>query len=435
MGAPSTVSEGLLIPFTVGAGEHAKPAPFLTVAPTPHASPFTYPAWDLMTMRPLDPLPYTSVSFGQQINTAGPFAGTLPISDPRVQNLEYLQATRTGRTALFVDYLGVLVWGGIIWTRRYQKTTRQLLIGAQEFGSYFARRLQPADYATTWETGADPMFIVKQILEETLAKGTILGGITLNLEPAGGSGQRVVVTYPGTQLQTVESIITTLSQMGFTYGFDYGFTWRYVEHEGRKQPAVTMSFYYPREGRTADRSGIVVLDRECLDSAYDEDASKQANIISETGSGSGGLLPITAEADNVLAAGYPRLEEAVSHTQVNDESVLGNIALGDLTLRSWPVTTPWVELPVPYPDPTGRLPADRAVTFGDFKLGDDMIYRVDSVSAGENMDPRWPDGMMFEWRIVAWSCTVAEHGLSKLHLDLGLPPVSATNILAPAPPE
>ncbi|HEY4452380.1 MAG TPA: hypothetical protein VGN13_12395 [Solirubrobacteraceae bacterium] len=393
-------------------------------------NPFTYLAYDLVTMAPLDLLPYTNVTFGQKVNSPGSWTGQIDIADQRVQSIEYLKATSPGRTALFVDYLGEIVWGGIIWTQRYQQTTKILTVGAQEFGSYLQSRLQAADYSTTWEAGEDPMAIAQQVVEEALAKGQILGGLKIALSPASGSGQKVAVSYPGNQLQTIDSVLQTLSQMGFELGFDYGFTWEYVNGI----PAVTLNLYYPRQGRTADQSGIVILGRNVWDYTYDLDSSKQANVISETGSGSGGIQPLEAEAENVIAAGYPRLEAAISHVQVNDEGVLGDIALGDLTLLSWPVTTPSLTLPIPQPNESGTLDPS-LITFGQFGLGDDLIWQVDPVAGeGTNSDPRWPNGMSFEWRITGWTATVKESGVSTLLLDLGLPPVSSANVLAPAPP-
>lgn len=401
-------------------------------------SPFTYPAFDLRTMAVLDPLPYTSVSFGQLVNQSGGWAGALPIDDPRVQSLEYLKATRTGRTALFVDYLGELVWGGIIWTRRYKDSEKKLQIGALEFGSYFRQRLQAADYETTWEgTGkeADPMAIAMQVVEEALAvpAGNIAGGITLTLNPTSGSGQKVSVSYPATQLQTIDSIVSTLAQMGYTFGFDYGFSCAYLP--GTSTPSVTMNFYYPRQGRFASESGIVIMHKDLLDFDYDEDSTKQADKITEVGSGINGLLPVNAEAYNVLDAGYPLLEVANSYTQVNTEDQLANIAISDLSTQSWPVTTPRLELSVPLPGPDGQLDPAAAILLTGFEIGDDLLWNIDPVAGGgENMCPRFPNGMSFEWRIIAWNCTVADAGVSKLELDLGLPPTSPANVLAPAPP-
>ncbi len=392
-------------------------------------NPFTYPAWDLTTMTQLDSLPYAGVTFGEALNQPGPWQGSLLLTDPRIRTLSYLDSSRTGRTLLCVDLAGVLVWGGIIWTRRYQKSTKLMQVGAQEIGSYFQQRLQANDYTATWNGGADPMLIAQTVIADAqaMAGGSIAGGVTLTLNPATGSGQSVSASYPGTQLQTVDQIVSTLAQMGYTLGFDYSFDVAYLP--GTRTPGVTMNIWYPRQGRSADRSGIVLLSQDTIDWTYDEDSTKQATTIWETGSGTGNLQPIEASA---TLPGYPLLEQTFSRSDVNTESILANVALNDLGLSCYPITTPTIAIPVPVPDAQGR-PDPTRLGFGDFGLGDDLLFRVDPVAGGGlNTDPRFPNGLYFEWRINNWTCTVADKGVSTILFDLGVPPVNT--IPPPQPP-
>ena len=92
------------------------------------------------------------VSFGQQVNSPGPFAGTLAITDPDVAALDWQDATLTGRTLLGVEYLGELIWGGILWTNDWDDSAAgmPLPVSGAEMGSYFAARLQALDYSVEW---------------------------------------------------------------------------------------------------------------------------------------------------------------------------------------------------------------------------------------------------------------------------------------------
>lgn len=403
-------------------------------------SPFTYPAWDLLTLDALDPLPYTSVGFGRELNRAGAWSGQLLISDPRVQELDYLGASNTGCTALFVDYLGTLIWGGVLWTRRYNETSKTLRVTAQEFGSYFAQRLQAKDYATTWEGeehSEDPMVIAETILndaqnreaEPDVAPAKIMLGIAIIINRHEPGAPPVNASYPGTQLQTIDSIISTLSQMGYKAGFDYSFDVAYLH--GTKTPAVTLNFWYPTQGRSAEEANITIGPQDCQDWNYDEDSSKQADLVVETGTGSGGLQPVRASA---APPGYPLLEKATSHSQVNNEGVLAGIAFGELAQTVYPVTTPWLILPIPMPDPQGHVDPAK-FTFGDFELGDELTFRVDPVSENSmNSSPRFPNGMKFTWRISNWTCAVADKGISTLTFNLSIPPVGESEIPPPKPP-
>ena len=390
-------------------------------------NPFLYPAFDLTSMVALDALPYVACQFGQTLNAPGSWTGSLPIADPSVRSLAYLDSSRTGRTLLCVDLGGVLVWGGIIWTRRYQESAKRLQVGAMEIGSYFAQRLQALDYSTSFSAGADPMTIAKTVLTDATAVSTIAGGITVTLNPAGGSGQTVAASYPGTQLQTIESIVSNLSQMGYTLGFDYSFDVAYLP--GTKTPGVTMNIWYPRQGRTAAASQIVITNKDSLDFTYDEDSTKQANEITETGSGTGGLQPVKVSAST---SGYPLLQTAISHADVNDLGILSNMAFGDLEQLCWPVTTPTITLPVPTPDPVTGVVAPEHLGLGQFGLGDDLIWRIDPVAGGgENTSPRFPNGMNFEWRITNWTVVVPEAGVPTLVFDLSIPPINTVPPTAP----
>lgn len=386
-------------------------------------SPFTYIARDLLTWAPLDPLPYREVGFGRVLDQQGTWKGALPLADERVQRFDWKAATQPSRTALFVDLNGTLVWGGIIWAQPdYDSTdpTHKLQVTAMEFGSYFPRRLQAEDYASLWETGEDPMKAARRVIEDAMAyelaegPGNITGAaIPIVLNPVGGSGQSIPQSYPGSSLQTVDSIVSTLTQMGFGAGFDI--SWDVVYLPGTKTPAVTGNLWYPLKGRTAQESGIVVLGKEAR-WKWPVDGTQQANAVTETGTS--GLQ----ETASSKVPGYPLLQKTTSRTQVTGGALLAEIALGDLALSEYPTVSPTLILPLPLP---GTPAAERCgLALGEFDVGDRMIFRVDPVAAGGgNTSPRFPEGMEYEWRINSFSVGVADSGLATLQLDLGMPPL------------
>lgn len=392
-------------------------------------NPFTYPAWDLLTMTQLDSMPYQAVSFGDAVNQVGAWQGGFILADPRIQAQEWYNATRTGRTLLCVDLGGVLVWGGIIWTRRYSDSDKSLKIGASSVGSYFQQRIQANDYTSTWASGADPMVIARTIVSDAQAVtgGSIAGGIVFVLNPVGGSGQSVVVSYPGTQLSTVEQIVGTLATMGYQFGFDYSFDVSYIP--GTKTPQVTMNLWYPRKGRAVAQNNIVIEHKDVLDFNYDEDSTKQANSIFE--SGGTGVVPIEL---TTVTPGYPLLEATLSHSDVVTEAVLSNITFNDAGLLVWPVVTPSLTIGVPLPDPTTGVTDPSRLNFGGFVTGDNLIHKIEpqSTNGGLNACPRFPSGMSFEWRMNGWTCTVPDKGIPTIAFDLGVPPVSV--LPSPQPP-
>jgi hypothetical protein len=391
------------------------------------SNPFTYEARDLLTWEALDGLPYQGVSFGKILDQHGTWQGSLPLGEPRVQLFDWKDATRPGRTALFVDLQGTLVWGGIIWTTSYESDdpTKSLKVSATEFGSYFQHRLQAEDYGSEstvgklWEeTGEDPMKILKRVIEdaqaaEAASAGYITGSkIPIVLHSPEGSEFDVKVSYPGTSLQTIDSINSTLTQIGFGPGYDFSWDCEYVEGV----PTVVLNLYRPKKGRTPEESEIVILGRDTTKWTWPEDATSQATEVVETGSGTGGSVPARASTNY---PGYPLLQKATARTQIGTESLLEEIALGDLALVGWPVVTPTIVLPASLPD----TPAEerKALALGEYDVGDEFVFAIDPMEGGgTNTDPRFPGGMEYPLRINQWTCTPGDKGLSTVQLDCGI---------------
>src|SRR5215472_3143191 len=118
---------------------------------------YRYLFYDLVTNSPLAELPLKRVRFEKKLNEVGSFVGYLPLSDPNVQKLlgrtNPWAATPGGRTAVYVDRNGAIVWGGIVVTRQYSQGTVlggvgafMMEIGASEFMWYFRdKRVIAAD--------------------------------------------------------------------------------------------------------------------------------------------------------------------------------------------------------------------------------------------------------------------------------------------------
>lgn len=395
-------------------------------------TPFTYRAWDFRTLEPLDPLPYTTTQFGKQVNGEGRFAGLLPLTSKAVQKFDWRNATMPGKTIVGIDVEGDLLWGGIIWSRRYKRTTGQLEVSGSDLNSYWAHRFQEYDYTETF-TLADPMAIAKRVLEDSIAGagasvppggGPISLPIAVVLHPGGGSGQTLTVSYPAQQSQLLSSILQLLSSMGYGFGFDYSTDVTYAT--GTRNPQITVNLWYPRMGRGAGEDSPV-FGVDCSELEWPEDASNQAWQVKETGAGGG--LAATLWATEVGEAGWPPLQKVSPRSQVTEEAALERIGKGDLSQWAWPITTP--TLTVPLWEPEKGLNAAR---FGmrSFELGDDATVRFDAVNgSNRNVDPRFPDGLDFDFRITTYTVTVGPNN-AVLQIPVTQPPTESTN--PPRPP-
>lgn len=108
--------------------------PIYELAPT-----YRYFTVDLISNEVLAEIPFQGVSYARAIKGAGNFSGSIPVND-ETSGLSLYENTMPGNTGVFAVRNGVCVWGGIIWTRRFDVVSRVLQVNASEFTSYFYHR-------------------------------------------------------------------------------------------------------------------------------------------------------------------------------------------------------------------------------------------------------------------------------------------------------
>lgn len=107
-------------------------------------------------------VPFSGVSWERKISTAGQFSGSIA-ADPTQDHFDLYPSTLPGKTALYVVRDGVCVWGGIIWSRDYDITTKELGITALEFTSYLYHRVYWK--TMTIEEGQTVQQLIEQMIE------------------------------------------------------------------------------------------------------------------------------------------------------------------------------------------------------------------------------------------------------------------------------
>lgn len=519
----------------------------------------TYLFASITTGELLAEIPAHQVSWSSVMNGAGQMQGTFNVEDPRIAAIDWISTTVPGKTLVWIDVDGALVWGGVVWTRRYDMEQQTVQIGANDLWSYFNQRVQAADYSFTWMAPEDPMVIAQKVITDaiavsgsafatggvpfsvnTSAQALTVGGVSVNstsatvtvgtiaplppdstvrleitgctnptdgayfitvstsrdgtigesitygigtgsgsfsqnpavfvnLEnasiytttsayaagatdityvvgfqaPSGlqtgdtitvtvnatgttfpaGSGNYalqaggttltswVVMSYPSIQRQTVNMIVSQLQQMGYGVGFDFGVD---VGYNSAGVPAATLNLSFPRRGRIAGTTGLVVDIEDATQFEYSEDATQMGNQIYETSTSTGSITVIDAWAPS-LEAGWPLLEQLISHPDINStpnvQIVLAACAASDLALYAYPVSVINV-----------TVPAWQNPKLGDYITGDDVRVLVAPASQGVPANPRFPNGLDFYWRITEYEVTIADQGLSTVKLTLNLPP-------------
>lgn len=351
---------------------------------------------DLLTNEIIGELPITGVSFTQQLNQAGTLQARLLITGINTFQFNVTACTEPGRNAIYVDRDGVLVWGGIIWNRTYNSTAQTITISAREFESYFERRRIST---TTAFTNADQLLIARTLVTNAQAVPNGDIGVIVGTETSGVLIDRVYYDY---ELKGVYQAIQDLSRQDD--GFDFNIK---VEYDPlTDQPIKTLVLGYPRSGHVDTGVGDVATPvfifpaGNIVEYEYPEDASISANKLYALGAGSneGKLISIATDAVK-LADGWALLEEQANYSDITDQTVLNELATGQVLAVSTP--PPIIKIVVP---------ASVDPVFGTYGIGDDCRLII--------TDPRFPTGLDQVYRIVALNVQPGEDGPERVTLTL-----------------
>jgi len=349
---------------------------------------------DLLTNEILAELPITGVNFTQQLNTSGTFTGHLLLSGVNAVDLNVSAGTIPGRTAIYVDRNGILVWGGVLWNRQYNSTSQTLTFQAREFESYFERRK-----ITTTQVfnNVDQLTIANTLINQ--AQLVTNGNIGVVTTPT-TSGVLVSRTYYGYELKNVYSALQDLSKQ--LDGFDFNIL---VAYDGGGNPTKRLVLSFPKSGTTYSPTSLSAPvfqfpSGNMIEYEYPEDASIAANTIYALGAGSNeGKLIATANDPALLAAGFPLLEQEANYSDITDATMLASLATGQIKATAYPPTTLRVVAP-PSQNPE----------FGTYVIGDECRIII--------TDNRFPETLDAIYRLVALSVTPGEDGPERITLTL-----------------
>lgn len=362
------------------------------------ATTYRYLFADLLTNAILAELPITGVSFTQQLNTAGTFTGHLLLSGVNAAGLNVATGTIPGRTAIYVDRNGTLVWGGVLWNRQYNSITQALTFQAREFLSLFERR---RIITTAAYTNIDQLQLAQTIMSN--AQGATGGNIGMLYNQDSGStntsGVLVSRTYYGYEYKQVLAAVQDLAKQ--TSGFDFEISTYY---DGDGNPAKSFNTYYPKSGKTytttSTTAPVFQLPGNIVEYEYPEDATIAANTIYALGAGSNeGKLLATATDATKVSDGWPLLEDQVNYSDITDATLLAGLASGQITAVSYPPTTLRVV-----------APPSQSPEFGTYEIGDEVRVIIN--------DNRFPTTLDAIYRLVALSVTPGEDSPERVTLTL-----------------
>ena len=328
---------------------------------------WAYLAADVQSGIVLAELPLSGVRFGRVLKGHGQLSGDLSLDGLSAgRRRDLLDAIDPGRRALYVAANGKLLWGGIVWK---EGSDRPVQVEAQEWGSYFHRRILRDD-AT--HTQVDQFTIANGLIDDAQL---VTGGdvrVALGGDTSGVLRDR---TYLAGDLHVIGERLDELSNV--IDGFDYAWP---AEYDDNGNPRGRLLLGYPRLG-SSQPSIVIAMPRAV---GFGRDASQLATTAWATGEKptDGTDVPVATSTDPALiTAGYPVLDKVNSYTTVSDAATLQEHADADQAADGGTLVTVQAAVSI-----------DKVLDNG-VELGDPALCVFEG--------PRFPDPFEEELRIVA----------------------------------
>lgn len=288
---------------------------------------YSYHLVDVRNNEVMAELPFMEVSYETVLSAPGEFSGSITVNED-VNGKEARSSTIPGRSALYVLRDGRPMWGGMIWKRRYNASSRKATIVASTFESYLGARLQPV---TLKFTNTDQLDIARWLLENDDAAADILASVSDTVSPRKRERQFYAFEH--------NTVLDELTRLGDLID---GFDWNVIigRHPQSAEITRTFEFFYPKRGVTAEASELLFeYPGSVRDFDIDEDATAGGNVIYALGAGEGIDQKIaTATVADQLSAGYPKLELTRSYSSVIEQATLQAHADSDRDRLTAPVT-------------------------------------------------------------------------------------------------
>lgn len=321
-------------------------------------SDFTILAADLLTNEVIAELPGHNLTFASRHKTSQNAGFVVPMGDQRLKKIDIANATRPGRTAIYIDYKGSLVWGGIVWARAYSASAGTLTINGSETLSFYDKQDIPV---TLRFKQIDQFEIFRQIIASITALdgGDILLAIDSSL-----SGVLRDRTYYDFEFKNVGEALLELSNV--INGFDYRII---ANYNSNHEPQKTLIFGYPRLGVVGGGLTRLFDYPGCLNNYdYPEDAVDFVDDMAAIGEGEGDQMKVgRAINQDLLDQGFPHYSGSYSYKDVSVQSTLDAHAAQDLDDHEHMFKTG-----------TFTLNVDSDPEFGTYLVGDEGRFRLTS---------------------------------------------------------
>jgi hypothetical protein len=323
---------------------------------------YRYLFYDYSTRALIDALPMTGVQFGWEVSGVGTLTGSIPLYADDLPASRVRDAILPYRTKVFVERDHQLCWGG--WINEepsYDSSTGVVTISAEESLGYFSQRYLP----TVSFTGQDQLAIARALIDDLQAQPG--GDMWINTDPAAISTVLRDRSYSQYDLTPGLTALSQLSEV--INGFEYI---TQVTYDGNQMPYELLILGYPQVGRRLEASGLV-LEYDRFTGAgnvesftwADPGTQMATRIWANTETDEGVQLTAKADRPDLIAFGYPLMEQAEIFDGVTNIQTLQDHADAIQTFRG----TPRIAATVTVKD-------QPSMHLQDFIVGDDILVRL-----------------------------------------------------------
>lgn len=342
---------------------------------------------DLLTNNFLTELPISDVYFSKRINDAGSFSGTMVLQRGEdAYNTALLDGTPPGKCGIYVQRDGVIIWGGILWSRQYHSENMTIQLSGSTFESYFDHVCIDANFIMQ---GVEQNTIFANLIDMLKAQQGNDLLLTRGSFPATGINRTVLI--PGYEYHFAQDVINQLTSEdnGLEYTIDIG--------GAPQSPNRTIRAGGPKLGVPVATSGLSFdFPGNVSKFWWNESATRGAVKAVALGHGSGfNKVRAQAVSGPLLAQGYPAWWRVTSHPNIATIDGITAAAYGDLKKYGMPYSKPTLEFSL-----EGDFPFH-----GWNQLGDELKVHIE--------DPRFPGGKDVVSRMIGWELRARGAGNSE----------------------
>jgi hypothetical protein len=353
---------------------------------------------DITTRAVLAMLPWSTLTYESRINSAGQMIATIPTMEGGMSDI-----LLPGRVLIGVLRGALPMWSGIMWKRQIN-TTGTMTLGCEELLSYWdRRRIRNTLIFTQIDQGMILSTLVT--LPQQDPHGNLGVGVTGNI----ATGVVRDRTYYAADRKSFGEMIRNL--VGVINAPDIKNDPQFANGVWTDQLRIG----YPRLGRTLANSHLTfIVGINCQIEYWQEDAASATTLIDTLATNPADAtnpLLSTYEAQFMYGAGWLRLEDALSFTDVSVQSTLNEKAQAEQAARSGVVLAITISLP----------DADQDPVLGTYGVGDDARLIVPP-------GPVYTDGYDLTVRIAAISVDAGQMDAVKVTM---VPSLIDGNVIIP----